>query len=157
VAGPLGSFLTFVGHIAVTRNTGDRRALMAAVAILHAGGAVGIFPEGTRGRGDVSTAQQGAAWLAQQGQAQLVPVAFLGTRATGASKGALPRPRTRMVVEFGEPMELPSDPTLTGRQRLAAATEQVRATLATHVRESEQRHQVFLPADDGWRSADPQA
>jgi 1-acyl-sn-glycerol-3-phosphate acyltransferase len=151
--GPLGAFLTFIGHIPVTRNSADRRALTAAVAILHAGGAVGIFPEGTRGRGDVAAVQQGAAWLAQQGHARVVPVAFLGTRATGASKGSLPRPRTRMVVEFGEPIELAPDPALTGRQRLAAASETVREALATHVRESERRHQVFLPEDDGWRGA----
>ncbi len=155
--GPLGAFLTFIGHIPVTRNSGDRRALTAAVAILQAGGAVGIFPEGTRGRGDVAAVQQGAAWLAQQGQAQAVPVAFLGTRATGASKGSLPRPRTRMVVEFGEPIDLAPDPALTGRQRLAAASETVREALAAHVRETERRHQVFLPEDDGWRGADPGA
>jgi 1-acyl-sn-glycerol-3-phosphate acyltransferase len=155
--GALGAFLTFIGHIPVTRNSGDRRALTAAVAILHAGGAVGIFPEGTRGRGDVAAVQQGAAWLAQQGHARVVPVAFLGTRATGASKGSLPRPRTRMVVEFGEPIELAPDPALTGRQRLAAASETVREALATHVRESERRHQVFLPEDDGWRGAHPAA
>ena len=147
--GPLGWFLTFIGHIPVTRGSGDRRALMAAVAVLHAGGAVGIFPEGTRGRGDVAEVQQGAAWLAQQGHASIVPVAFLGTRATGSSTGSVPRPWSRMVVEFGEPVTLAADPGLTGRQRLVAATAQVREALASHVRESQHRHQVFLPGDDG--------
>lgn len=158
--GLLGWFLTWIGHIPVTRNSGDRRAL-AAVAILHAGGAVGIFPEGTRGRGDVAAVQQGAAWLAQQGAARVVPVAFLGTRTTGASKGSLPRLWTRMVVEFGEPMDLVADPAVTGsttgRQRLAAATSLVRELLATHVRESQERHRVFLPEDDGRQGRDPQA
>ena len=145
--GLLGWFLTWIGHIPVTRGSGDRTALTRAVAILHSGGVVGIFPEGTRGRGDVAAVQQGAAWLAQQGQAKVVPVAFLGTRRTGASKGSLPRPWSRMVVEFGEPMDLAPDPALTGRQRLAAATDTVRETLATHVRESQERHRVFLPED----------
>jgi 1-acyl-sn-glycerol-3-phosphate acyltransferase len=145
--GPLGWFLVWIGHIPVTRNSGDRRALSAAVAVLQAGGAVGIFPEGTRGRGDVAAVQQGAAWLAQQGGAQVVPVAFLGTRRTGASKGSLPRLWSRMVVEFGAPMELAPDPALTGRQRLTAASDRVRETLATHVRESQERHRVFLPED----------
>lgn len=147
--GLLGWFLTWIGHIPVTRNSGDRTALTTAVAILQGGGAVGIFPEGTRGRGDVAAVQQGAAWLAQQGGGRVVPVAFLGTRATGAPKGSLPRLWTRMVVEFGEPMELTPDPALTGRQRLAAATDRVRETLAAHVRESQERHRVFLPEDDG--------
>ena len=155
--GPLGWFLAWIGHIPVTRNSADRRALTAAVAVLQAGGAVGIFPEGTRGRGDVAAVQQGAAWLAQQGGAQVVPVAFLGTRATGASTGSLPRPWSRLVVEFGEPMELSADAALTGRQRLAAATDTVRAALAAHVRESQARHRVFLPEDDGGRVPDPTA
>jgi 1-acyl-sn-glycerol-3-phosphate acyltransferase len=157
----LGWFLARIGHIPVTRNSGDRRAMTAAVVILHAGGAVGIFPEGTRGRGDVAVVQQGAAWLAQQGGARVVPVAFLGTRATGASQGSLPRPWSRVVVEFGEPVHLVADPSLTaattGRQRLAAATDLVRVSLATHVRESQERHRVFLPEDDGRQGRDPEA
>ena len=155
--GLLGWFLAWIGHIPVTRNSGDRRALTTAVAVLHAGGAVGIFPEGTRGRGDVAAVQQGAAWLAQQGGARVVPVAFLGTRVTGASMGSLPRLWTRMVVEFGQPVVLAPDPALTGRQRLAAATDHVRDALAAHVRESQARHRVFLPEDDGRQGRGPEA
>ncbi len=61
--------------------------------------------------------------------------------------GHIPVTRSRMVVEFGEPMDLAPDAALTGRQRLAAATDTVRETLATHVRESQERHRVFLPED----------
>lgn len=158
--GLLGWFLTWIGHIPVTRNSGDRQALTAAVAVLQGGGAVGIFPEGTRGRGDVAAVQQGAAWLAQQGSARVVPVAFLGTRTTGASKGSLPRPRTRVVVEFGDPVDLGAAPAVvaatSGRQRLAAATDVVRETLSSHVRESQDRHRVFLPEDDGRQVRDAQ-
>jgi 1-acyl-sn-glycerol-3-phosphate acyltransferase len=147
--GLLGWFLAFIGHIPVTRNSGDRSALSAAVAILRAGGAVGIFPEGTRGRGDVSAVQQGAAWLALQGGAVVVPVAFLGTRSTGASTGSLPRLGTRMVVEFGHPVRLAAGTGLTGRARLATATGQLRELLATHVSDASVRHQLALPEDDG--------
>lgn len=147
--GLLGRFLTFIGHIPVTRNSGDRSALLAAVAILQSGGAVGIFPEGTRGRGDAASVQQGAAWLALQGGARVVPVAFLGTRATGASTSSVPRLRSRMVVAFGAPVELVAATGLTGRERLVTATEQVRAALAGQVAQAQERHQVFLPEDDG--------
>jgi 1-acyl-sn-glycerol-3-phosphate acyltransferase len=147
--GLLGRFLTFIGHIPVTRNSGDRSALLAAVAILQSGGAVGIFPEGTRGRGDAASVQQGAAWLALQGGARVVPVAFLGTRATGAPTSSVPRLRSRMVVAFGAPVELVAATGLTGRERLVTATEQVRAALAGQVAQAQERHQVFLPEDDG--------
>jgi 1-acyl-sn-glycerol-3-phosphate acyltransferase len=147
--GLLGRFLTFIGHIPVTRNSGDRSALLAAVAILQAGGAVGIFPEGTRGRGDVASVQQGAAWLALPGGARVVPVAVLGTRATGATTSSIPRLRSRMVVAFGAPVELVAATGLTGRERLVVATEQVRAALASQVAQAQERHQVFLPDDHG--------
>ena len=145
--GPLGWFLGYLGHIPITRGSGDRGALQRALAVLArgSGGAVGMFPEGTRGRGDVAAVQQGAAWLALQSGAQLVPVAFLGTRATGAHKGSLPPLRSRMVMEFGAPVDLVPDAELTGRQRLAAATEQVRTTLADHVAAASARHGIGLP------------
>lgn len=149
--GPLGTVLRFLGHISITRGSGDRTALQTAVAVLgrDGGGAVGMFPEGTRGRGDVAQVQQGAAWLALQSGARLVPVAFLGTRATGGRKGSLPRLRAPMVVEFGAPVELVTEPGLTGRQRLASATEQVRRTLADHVTAASARHGIALPDELG--------
>ena len=146
--GLLGWFLRFIGHIPVTRNSGDRSALTAAVAVLRSGGAVGIFPEGTRGRGDVASVQQGAAWLALQGGARVVPVAFLGTRATGVSTASLPRLGSRMVVEFGVPVDLAANTDLTGRARLAAATSELRDLLASHVADASRRHQITLPEDE---------
>lgn len=149
--GPLGWFLRLLGHIPITRATGDRTALHTALAVLGrgAGGAVGMFPEGTRGRGDVAAVHHGAAWLGLQSGARLVPVAFLGTRASGAGKGSLPRLRSRLVMEFGSPVELATDPGLTGRQRVAVATEQVRTTLAAHVTAASARHGIDLPDDIG--------
>jgi 1-acyl-sn-glycerol-3-phosphate acyltransferase len=149
--GPLGWFLGYLGHIPITRGSGDRGALQSALAVLArgSGGAVGMFPEGTRGRGDVASVQQGAAWLVLQSGARLVPVAFLGTRASGAHKASLPRLRSHLVMEFGAPVDLAHDAQLTGRQRLAAATEQVRTTLADHVAAASARHGISLPDDVG--------
>lgn len=149
--GPLGWFLRFLGHIPITRGSSDRAALQAALGVLArgSGGAVGMFPEGTRGRGDVASVQQGAAWLALQSGARLVPVAFLGTRASGAHKASLPRLRSHLVMEFGAPVDLAHDAQLTGRQRLAAATEQVRTSLADHVAAASARHGISLPDDLG--------
>jgi 1-acyl-sn-glycerol-3-phosphate acyltransferase len=145
--GLLGRFLLFIGHIPVTRGSADRGALHTALEELAAGGSVGIFPEGTRGRGDVASVEQGAAWLALQGGATVVPVAFLGTRASGAGTGSVPRPRSRVVVEFGRPVHLAADPALPGRQRRVAATEQLREALARHVAQAQERHGLLLPAD----------
>lgn len=51
-----------------------------ALTHLLAGGAVGLFPEGTRHRDfDRSKAKHGAAWLASRATVPLVPVALQGT------------------------------------------------------------------------------
>ena len=65
----------------------------------------------------------------------VVPVALSGT--AGRSKGALPRVRSRLSVTFGEPFDLAGVPdvaAVTGRERVAVATEALRVRLAEHVR-----------------------
>jgi 1-acyl-sn-glycerol-3-phosphate acyltransferase len=143
--GPLGMLLRGVGQIPVDRSTGDRAALGAAVGVLGRGGAVGLFPEGTRGRGDVTAVQQGAAWLALRSGAPVVPVACLGTRSSGRGAGSLPRLRSRMAVVFGEPFSVEPPAGLPGRERLRGATEQLRCRLADHVAEASLRTGMALP------------
>ncbi|EWM17310.1 LOW QUALITY PROTEIN: 1-acyl-sn-glycerol-3-phosphate acyltransferase, partial [Kutzneria sp. 744] len=76
--GPLGFLLPRIGQISIKRGEPDRAPLMTAVRILRAGGQVGIFPEGTRGAGDVDEAHNGAAWLARTSGAVVLPVACRG-------------------------------------------------------------------------------
>lgn len=127
--GLLGTFLTRLGQIAVRRGTADRTPLLAAVRVLRGGGLIGIFPEGTRGSGEVAEAHNGAAWLARSGGAVLLPVACRGTYRVPGSKRRF-RPRVDILV--GEPLPMP---TQRGRAGLATATEQVRASLAALVTE----------------------
>jgi 1-acyl-sn-glycerol-3-phosphate acyltransferase len=127
--GPLRWLLPRIGQVPVRRGEPDRGALMAAVGVLRGGGLVGVFPEGTRGSGDVAAAQHGAAWLARSTGAKVLPVVCRGTR---RPDGARRRFRPRVDVLVGEPLELPP-----GRDRggLAAGTETVRAALAALVGE----------------------
>jgi 1-acyl-sn-glycerol-3-phosphate acyltransferase len=128
-AGPLGFLLRRVGQIPVRRETVDRAPLLTALGVLRGGGLIGVFPEGTRGSGDVEQARGGAAWLARSGRAVLLPVACRGTfRPAGARR----RWRPKVDVLVGEPLPVPEQP---GRAGLAAATEQVRVALATLVDE----------------------
>ncbi|MEK8229083.1 hypothetical protein NKG05_28715 [Oerskovia sp. M15] len=48
------------------------------------------LPEGNRGRGDATSSRAGAAWLALNARAPVVPVAVLGTRRTGDRLGHIP-------------------------------------------------------------------
>ncbi|WP_112272080.1 lysophospholipid acyltransferase family protein [Lentzea terrae] len=123
--GVVGYLLGKIGQIPVKRGEADRTALTSALSVLKAGGVVGIFPEGTRGEGDVASAQNGAAWLARVGGAVVLPVACRGTF---QAKGWRPE----VDVLIGEPFHLPDGK---GRAALGVATEQVRDRLATLVAE----------------------
>lgn len=127
--GPLGPVFVRLGQLAVRRGEPDREALLAAVQVLRGGGLIGIFPEGTRGSGEVAAAHNGAAWLARAGDAVMLPVACRGTlRPPGTRR----RWRPRVDVLIGEPLPAPAGK---GRAALTDATEQVRATLAALVTE----------------------
>lgn len=127
--GPAGWALRKLGQLAVRRGAPDRTPLLEAVRLLRGGGLVAVFPEGTRGSGDVDNVQRGAAWLVRSSGAVVVPIATRGTRRPVGS-----RRRWRPVVDVlvGPPftVEVPR-----GKEGLARATERVRAELAATVRE----------------------
>ena len=127
--GVVGRGLYRIGQLAVRRGEPDRAPLMAALTVLRAGGVIGVFPEGTRGTGDVTAAHHGAAWLARSTGAAVLPVACRGTRRPAGS-GRRFRPRVDVLV--GETLYVPSGG---GRAGLVAGTETVRSALADMVRE----------------------
>lgn len=101
----LGGFLLAAGQIPLERRHLDVTAIRLAVRTLREGRAVGVFPEGARGAGDMSSPRAGAAYLALVTGAPVVPVSFLGTRMPG-SDATLPPRGTRLVMTFGEPVHL---------------------------------------------------
>ncbi|WP_245613858.1 lysophospholipid acyltransferase family protein [Knoellia sinensis] len=143
----VGPLLHLTGQIPLEQGHGDRAALTSALAVLQRGGAIGIFPEGGRGRGDLAQAEKGVAWLALQGHAPVVPVACLGTRATGELAASWPTLRSRLVADFGEPISVTRQDGIPGRVRLERAAEEIRSALAQHVAAASDRHGIELPTD----------
>ncbi|SEP53195.1 lysophospholipid acyltransferase family protein [Amycolatopsis saalfeldensis] len=125
--GAAGRFLRAIGQIPVKRGEIDRKPLMTAVGVLKAGGVVGIFPEGTRGSGDVAAAERGAAWLVRSGGAAVLPVATRGTLKPADGKR---RWRPRVDILVGEPFTPKVGP---GRTGLDQGTEELRGELAALV------------------------
>lgn len=123
---PLGPILVRLGQLPVRRGEPDRTPLLASVRVLREGGLVAVFPEGTRGSGEVESAQQGAAWLARSASAVVVPVACRGTRRPGDRR----RFRPRVDVLIGQPVVLAPG---RGRAALGVATERIRGELASLV------------------------
>lgn len=127
--GVVGRALRWIGQIPIRRGEPDRAPLVAAVEFLRGGGLIGVFPEGTRGSGDVQRAEQGAAWLVRSTGAVVLPVAIRGTR---RPQGSGRRFRPVVDVLVGEPVAL-SVPR--GRSGLVSATEEIRVRLADLVGE----------------------
>jgi 1-acyl-sn-glycerol-3-phosphate acyltransferase len=128
-SGPLRRVLTFARQIPIHRGTPDRTALRAGLDVLAAGGVLGVFPEGTRGSGDLATIQHGIGYLALHAGCPIVPVLCDGT-ADALPKGkVLPRWRTPIEVVFGPAFTLDVAGDTRTRATIAAAAEQVRTKL----------------------------
>jgi len=123
--GPIKPFLLHIGQIPIRRGKVERAPLTAALDALAAGGAVGVFPEGSRGTGEVAKVEHGIAYLAVRSGAPVVPIACSGTNAV-LHRRTLRRPRVRVV--FGPPVRIEAGPA--SRQAVADAAEQIREALA---------------------------
>jgi 1-acyl-sn-glycerol-3-phosphate acyltransferase len=139
--GPLGWALPRIGQLPVRRGMAERMPLLAAVRVLRSGGVVGVFPEGSRGLGDVASAENGAAWLARSGGAVVLPVACRGTRKPDGGRRGF-RPKVDILI--GDPI---TPATARGRAGLAVATEQVRGALAELVVELDRLRAGSAPAN----------
>lgn len=139
-----GPLMRGAGQIPVDRGSG-RGALQTALALLNEDRVVAVFPEGTRGRGDVSSAKAGIAWLAVRAKAPVLPVAILGTRKPGQSRGHIPGVRSKLCVVFGEPFQAAPVDAATGRAAVAAAAERVQVEMSRHVEAAISRTGIDLP------------
>jgi 1-acyl-sn-glycerol-3-phosphate acyltransferase len=94
----LGPVISGLGAYAVDREGSATAAIRRSLQVLQAGGAVGIFPEGTRNpHGDVQP-QTGVALLASLGKAPVVPACVTGTGRAAKLH--------RIRVAFGAPLSL---------------------------------------------------
>jgi glycerol-3-phosphate dehydrogenase (NAD(P)+) len=97
--------LLALGTIPIRRGESDEQAMETARIILEQGGAVGIFPEGTRVRpGPLAEPKRGVGRLALETGAPVVPVAIIGTE--DIRKGWRVRPR-RVSIRCGQPLTFP--------------------------------------------------
>jgi 1-acyl-sn-glycerol-3-phosphate acyltransferase len=97
----LSPVLNGMGQIPIERGAGDAGALSRAIEELRAGACIGVFPEGTRSRGEVLRARSGVGRLALEvPEAKLVCVAVEGT----SEMTGFPR-RPRLRTRFFEPVD----------------------------------------------------
>lgn len=131
--GRAGRFLTHAGQIRLDRSQTDPRAVKECLRVLRDGGVVGIFPEGTRGDGELRRFHRGAAYLALVSGAPVVPVAMLGTRLPGGAKSSLPPKRARLDIVLGAPIAVTPQPWPRTREQVAVTSALLRDHLRGHL------------------------
>jgi 1-acyl-sn-glycerol-3-phosphate acyltransferase len=98
----LAALIRAYNAIPVRRGIADRRALRNASAVLSAGGALLMFPGGTRDKsGDVRDPRPGVGYVSCASAARVVPAYITGSNRLA---GALKR-RARLEVAFGEAID----------------------------------------------------
>jgi 1-acyl-sn-glycerol-3-phosphate acyltransferase len=131
--GPFRRVLQFAQQIPIRRGAPHREALRRALDVLHGGGVLGVFPEGTRGAGTLESVQHGVGYLALRAACPVVPVVCLGTAEALPKGRVLPRWRSPVDIVFGPPFTVDVDGHPRARSTVAAAAEQVRTRLVEHL------------------------
>jgi 1-acyl-sn-glycerol-3-phosphate acyltransferase len=99
----LGWILRSVNAVPVDRDGGGA-GLKAIMERLHSGGAIILFPEGTRTlNGELQPARSGVGLTVIKSEAPVVPVRVFGTYEAWGKGVKFPRPH-RVAVKYGEPM-----------------------------------------------------
>ena len=113
-----------VGVIPVDREAGGLEGMENAIEVLNQGGAIGIFPEGTRSRdGIMGDGKTGVARLAAATGAAVVPVAIRQTDDVWPVAKRIPRPWRKFYYKFGDPLYF--DKSETTYENLREFTDQV--------------------------------
>lgn len=100
----LGWILRTVNAVPVDREGGGAAGLKAIMDRLHDGGAIILFPEGTRTRdGQLQPARSGIGLTVIKSTAPVVPVRVFGTYEAWGRNVRFPKPH-RVVVKYGPPM-----------------------------------------------------
>jgi len=114
----LSKLLFAAGTFPILRGKHDQRAIASAVELVKSGKVLGMFPEGTRSRtGQLQRAHSGAAHIAMEANAPVVPTVVIGSEKAFARKW-LPWGRPLVTVRFAPPIVLqnPADDHLSARQ-----------------------------------------
>lgn len=126
----LGGFLRYNGCFPIRRGDGDMGAVQHAVDLVKGGRVLGMFPEGTRSRnGKLQRGRSGAAYVAIQAQAPIVPAVVINSEPIFQRSNYLSmQPRIEVTARVGKPLPPPEDPT--DRRSLRQYTRDIMAAIA---------------------------
>jgi len=132
----VGRAITALGAFPVARGTADRDAMRAAQAVLAAGQALILFPEGTRKYGPtVDDLLDGAMFIAAREHAPVVPVGIAGTETFAANLKRGRLARVSMVI--GAPIAPPEAAERVSRSAVSAKTVELQTRLQAALDEAQ--------------------
>ena len=135
-SGRLGRLLRGAGQLPLDRFNTDPNAVKSCVRVLRDGHAVGIFPAGRGGPGDLERFHRGAAYFALVTGAPVVPVIFLGTREPGGHTDSVPARGSTVDIWFGRPIAVDPVPWPRSRDRVAEVSLRLREHLVATLDEA---------------------
>jgi 1-acyl-sn-glycerol-3-phosphate acyltransferase len=143
--GRLSRFLHLSGQIPLDRFHADPGAVKACLRVLRDGGAVGIFPEGSRGAGEYDRFHRGAAYLGLVSGAPIVPVVQFGTREPGDGSSALPKKGGHVELVYGAPFSFEAVPWPRTKQQVEDASRTLREFMVEHLAHAKELTGRTLP------------
>lgn len=126
-----GGLIRRLGAHPLRREGGDAGALRIALRVLKDGGALLVFPEGTRGEeGRLGPAKPGAGMLAVVGGAPVIPVYVSGSGRAWPRGRRFPR-MTDVTVTFGPPLPVVAVGGVNRKDEYEAASRRMMAAIAS--------------------------
>jgi 1-acyl-sn-glycerol-3-phosphate acyltransferase len=131
--GHIGWFLRAVGQIPLARHDVDPAAVKDCLKVLRDGGVVGVYPEGSRGDGELRRFQRGVAYLALVTGAPVVPMVVFGTREEGGHIDSVPPRGARFDFVYGTPVYLEQQPWPRTQAEVRRTAAELRKRFADHL------------------------
>jgi len=130
--GLFGKCLAQIGTIPVARENAEVKSLKAIFRTLKAGGAVAIYPEGTRSAdGRLSEPKAGAGMIACKSRATVIPTRLFGTYEVFGRGDKLPKLGGHIHIAYGAPMPTAEiDPGKAHPERYLEASRRIMARIA---------------------------
>jgi len=139
--GLFGQALVQIGTIPVSPQNAEVKSLKAIFKALKDGGAVAIYPEGTRSPdGLLADPKPGAGMIACKSGAQIIPTRVFGTYEAFGRQRKLPKIGGRIHVSYGRPLATADiDPGKEHPERYLEASRRIMCHIASlHIPESEE-------------------
>ena len=130
--GWFGKGLLAIDTIPVARDNADVKSLKAIFKALKKGGAVAIYPEGTRSPdGQLAEPKPGAGMIACKSGATVIPTRLFGTYEAFGRHHKLPQLGGSIHIAYGQPMSLAEiDPGKDHPERYLEASRRIMARIA---------------------------